>query len=475
MAVNAKDFIAQDRGWIYGQGGNLANQAQDRATNASQAGRFYRSYGDEAYDPLIGGRGGYSPEERDAIIREQELQGILPSDTAYNVNYFNDAEKEAIAGKGYEREKYYNPDYSNDNQNTSEVFQRQARGGLRSGLYSSINEPDLRLSEDYVPGVNETLDTSEDRVRGAADPDRLRQDPGYADRVRMSDQEKQDIVTGAGISAGTGYRAAMGDLERQGRAAGVDPGGIAAMKERLLRESGGAAGDAATKARIYASDAAAGRESDIEKGRRAGETTAAEIGSSNELALGGRRLTAQDRMEALRLDTARDIGDRNTNAAQVSGQADIAGEQQINAQRRNVDQYNQGLGTELAVGQEKDAAERQRIIAEQRARTSQENQQNQFYRGAAVDSELSNRNAQVAQQRLKEAQEGRGYLTHQSDVASGNENAAAGQQIGLYGTQGGLQQGTVQAQANQDNQPKWWEKLTGAVAGGVGAYFGAKP
>jgi hypothetical protein len=290
----------------------------------------------------------------------------------------------------------------------------------------------------------------------------------------MTPQQQQDIVTGAGISAGTGYRAAVGDLERQGRAAGVDPIGIAAQKERLLRTGAGEAGDAMTLARIRASDAAAAREHDIETGRRAGETQTAQIQSANELALGNQGLTARERLESLRLGTARDIGDRTMQAASTAGQADIANERAIAGQKMQANQFSQGLGTDIQAGIEKDASARARDIAQNRQNTEIYNQKAQFDRGLTLNTEQSRRAKEIADQRAREAGEARGYLTHQGDQANAQINAAANRQGSIYGTEGSLGQGVVQTQAQQDNQPKWWEKVGGLVAGAAGAYFGGK-
>lgn len=471
MASQTQNDLNYDRNRIYSSGDDLLQQEKQRREAAVSNKNQYQGWGSDVYTPLTEGRGGYSQTEQDAI-NGGDMTSLLPTDADYQSNFLTPEEQAGVAGDPSSRGKYFDPSGAQSQQDASATAQRGAAAGLRSGVYSSIDEPDLRLSDDYAPGVDSTLSSSEDRVRGAADPDRLREDPGYAARVRMTPDQQQDIVTSAGIDAGTGYRAAAGDITRQAQAAGVDPLGAAAMKERLLRQGAGESADALTKARIGASDAAAQREQDIEQQRRAGETTAAQIGSSNELALSGQRLTAQERTEQMRQAAAQDIANRKMQAATTSGQADIANEQAINTQGRQVGQFNTTTGTALATGQEQDAASRAAAIAKARTDTAQANQANQFSRGAAVNTEQSQRAKSIADERLKEAAEGRAYVTHQGDVATASEGQAASQQGQLYGTEGGLAQQNTQAQAAEDSKPKWYDKVISAGIGAAGAISG---
>lgn len=78
-------------------------------------------------------------------------------------------------------------------------------------------------------------------------------------QLKMTPEEQQRIVTGAGISAGTGTQAAVGAAQRAANQAGGNPLALAAYRARAAKTQGVNAGDAMTQARIGASDAAAQR------------------------------------------------------------------------------------------------------------------------------------------------------------------------------------------------------------------------
>lgn len=78
-------------------------------------------------------------------------------------------------------------------------------------------------------------------------------------QIRMTPQQQQDIVTGAGISAGLSNAAATGAASRAAAAAGGNPMALATYRARAAQQQGANAADAMTQARIGASNAAAGR------------------------------------------------------------------------------------------------------------------------------------------------------------------------------------------------------------------------
>jgi hypothetical protein len=78
-------------------------------------------------------------------------------------------------------------------------------------------------------------------------------------QIRMSPEEQQGIITGAGISAGLRNSAAVGAAERASAAAGGNPQALATYRARAAAQGAADAGDAMTNARVAASNAAAGR------------------------------------------------------------------------------------------------------------------------------------------------------------------------------------------------------------------------
>lgn len=76
-------------------------------------------------------------------------------------------------------------------------------------------------------------------------------------QIELSPQDKQNIITGAGISAGAGTAAATGAAERAANAAGGNPLALGAYRARAADTQGALAGNAMTQARVGAQEAGA--------------------------------------------------------------------------------------------------------------------------------------------------------------------------------------------------------------------------
>jgi len=468
--TNLNDMISSDRDLALGRGDELFQNAKDRGADEAQVRSNYRAYGDEVYDPLIGGRGGYSAEEQADIMGDDF--SFMTGQDGYDANFLTPDEQNQVRGNPWERAAYFNPDDMVRQNNESAGYQRDAVNQMEAGLNESIDGERLGMSSDYSRSVDSTLQGTAANVRGAYDPAALRADRTSLDRIRMTPEEEQDIVTSAGISGGMKYRASAGELDRRSRAAGIDPVGAAAMRGRYLREGAATSADAITNARVAASNARAGREGSAESLRMGGERTAADIGTGTEMALGNQALSANTTREGIRMGAQRDISNRLADRATTVGQTRVGTEQGINAQQRQQNQYNASTGTALATGIEQDTAARARDIAGNRQTTNRTNQNQQFQQGMTRNEARSGRATQVAGARRQDAQEGRGYIREQAGVANQNSQNEANRQGQIYATQGQLAQGTTSAQQRKDQQPKWWEKIIGAGAQAAGAWAG---
>jgi hypothetical protein len=76
-------------------------------------------------------------------------------------------------------------------------------------------------------------------------------------QIQLTPEQQQNIVTGAGISAGAGTASAVGGAERAAAAAGGNPAALATYRARAAQTQGAQAGDAMTQARIGAQQAGA--------------------------------------------------------------------------------------------------------------------------------------------------------------------------------------------------------------------------
>jgi hypothetical protein len=486
--------LSGNRTYVYGQGNILNQDAKDRAAREQTARGFYDTYADEAYDPLIGGRGGFGINDQADILRENELRGGAATDQDYQNNFLTPDEFSASMGNPWDRAAYFNPDYMSSLQMDSEGNQRgavagmrgatrDAVGGLRSGMDSAIRPDDLRLSADYGTGAESSLSGTEGAVRGAIDPTKLGLSEGFLADYNMTPEEQQRIVTGAGITAGNVYRDQGDQLERRARAAGLDPLGVAAAKSRLVREGAGEAGDAMTKARIGADSAAAARLASGEGMRLSAEQQLSGLQVGSELALGKSRLGQVNQGEDLRLKAEQGLSDRQLLAArtagqaaleneQALGQAGLQSEQAINNQARQQAQYNATTGTAMATGIEADTAARNYELAKQRAAANAGNVATKFGQGAATSAALSGRSLAIAAQKAKEAAEGRGYLADRATRANTNMQNEANRQTQLYGTAANAANAGTANQMKWNDRTKTWEKVVGAGIGILGALTG---
>lgn len=465
---NVNDMISSDRQFAFGRGDELFQNSKDRAANEGDLRSYYRGYADEVYDPLIGGRGGYSQDEIDHIMREGDFGDFMTNDGGYAENFLSDEERNAIAGRPWDRAAYFDPEAMTDRQNESAGRQRGAVDDMATGLYESL-DGQLGLSDEYGRNVDSTLRSMESGTRGAYDPAALRANADSLNRIRMTPEEEQAIVTKAGISGGMKYRAAAGEMDAKARAAGMDPVAAAAMRGRYLRNAAADSADAMTGARVQASNARAGREQAAEGLRMGGERTAADIGTGVELSLADRKMNANNTREGMRLGAQRDIADRRAGIATTIGQTRLGAEQGINSQQRQQSQFNAGLGTDIATGIERDSSQRAQTIANNRQTTNRGNQTQRFQQGMTRNDALSGRAQQVAGARRDDAREGRGYLREQGGVSNQNQQGEYNRQVNIYGQQGQQIQNTTANQQRKDQQPKWWEKLIGAGIGAAGA------
>ena len=91
--------------------------------------------------------------------------------------------------------------------------------------------------------------------------------PSEVSQIQMTPQQQADMVSSAGISAGTATQAGADAAQRAAAAAGGNPAAVAAYRARAAQQAGAQAGQAMTGARVATSNAAAQRAEDIGQAR----------------------------------------------------------------------------------------------------------------------------------------------------------------------------------------------------------------
>jgi hypothetical protein len=270
-------------------------------------------------------------------------------------------------------------------------------------------------------------------------------------------------------------------LERRSRAAGTNPLGVAALRNRMERDSSANAADAATSARVAAGAEAAKRMQVGESMRlgAAGDYAGLKTNAAGRVLDAGYRAATTG--EQARVAGERDIADRNTYAAQQGGQA--------------------RMGSESDLGEAPTCAAAEHHAGRQRGRARQGNGQpgavcfarhqpagqRPVRAGPAVHAGRGGEQRACRSLPLRDrcepgdAGEARGYYNAQGNQANANYNQAGAQRTSLYGTQAGAGQSATNTQAKIEDaaasRPKWYDKLIGAAVGGAGALssLGYKP
>lgn len=467
--ANVNQMIREDRDFARSRGDRFNQDNADRARDRFNTGEYYRLTGDEIAQGLMGGQGGYTPEEIEQMRQDAEFERGRTSDEEYAGNELRDDETAGIRGNPWARAAYFDPETMDNFNRASHGRMRTSAAGIGEGMRAAARNPGLSMSERYDENSDAAIEDMTGRVRGAIDPNRIRTSEAALNRIRMTPKEEQDIITSSGITAGTGYRAALGEMDRRGRAAGVDPLGMMSMREKYMRTAAGEGADAETKARVLASSERARREGDAERMRQSGETAYTDRAVDAEQNIGGMRVGREQRREDTRLGTERDRSDRESEAARVGGAAEIDAEQFANSSERQQSQFNAGLGTDIATGIERDESARARDIALNRQGTRRENQRQRYDQS----SDIGRHRAGVAQTagnaRRQGAAEGRDWIRTAYGEEGRREESNLNRQQQNYGMQGQQQQATTNAQIQQNAAPRWWERAIGAAAGVAGA------
>jgi hypothetical protein len=490
MASKSEKMTQENYDLAKRRGDRFNIEAEQRATNAQNREKWAQDYQGEFYDPMIAGQGGYTPQQAADI--QGNYDGLAATDDQLASNQFTQQERNDIEGSPWDRAVYFDKDAMEAQTASDSDRVRGSMGGYRSDLqgaldpYSkSMNEAlgdqaGQSIGEAYTAQQQATIgQTGADR-RAAVDPALLRADAGALDTIRMSPEEYQQTLTGAGNVVGESYRAAADDSARRARAAGASALGVGAMRDRLERGSAVDRGDAMLKAKIAAGAARAGRAGTAEDFRLRGEESASdrmgraamEAGGfefQNRFGLEDQRLAAEKSKQGARLQVASELGKAGMGVASELGRAGLGVEEAAAQRAQQQRQYGTSLGTEMATGIERDQAARRERNALNRQGIQQSNQAVKYGQGMGVQQAKTRGAQTVADAQRADAAEGRGYVNEAARAAAAEKGQELDRQMNAWQIQGGQQQNATQQQAQQDARPKGWEKAISMGMGAVGA------
>ena len=489
MAAKSEQYTQQDRDFATQRGNELYQQAKDRSGVARNRRAAQMGWQEEVYGPMMTG-GGYSPEEA-ADIRG-DYGGLQATPEELQGNFRTQQEQNDFVGDPWSRAAYFNPEgmeqagygesdrvrgslggYRSDLQGALDPYSKNLRGAIGDEAAQSI-DPEYTAYQKGVIGR-----TGSDR-RAAVNPALLRADAGALDTIRMSPEEYQQTLTAGGNVIGEGYRAAADDVARRSRAAGVNPLGMAAARERLERGSAADRGDAMLKAKVAAGAARAGRAGTAEEFRLRGEESASDRMARAAMEAGdfefkGRfgmedqRLAAEKAKQGARLQVESELGRAGMGAASELGRAGIGVEEGAAQRAAQQRQYNASLGTEMATGIERDTQARKASNTMDRQAQLRANQAQRYNQGMGVQEAKRSGALQVAEGKRADQREARNWLNTSAAQSAAEEQGDYDREHNAYSQQGGQMQNTTQAQAARDAQPKWYDKVISAGVGLAGA------
>lgn len=449
----------QDRMFAYGSGTAIDSDLQNRANSQMGDENYFKAKAMDAYGDLAR-TPGYTEGEAADIARKQQWEdlGWKPEDEQ-NLQ-LTDPEKQAITGNARAGFDYYDPAFTQEIANNTSANVRGAFNKGQNDLNETLVNTDRLQQNAYDQGalkfdpntgqaIDQTVAEGSQRMRDAADYNKLALDPNFKGRYEMGDAERDALVGRAQRQVGNQYRALQDDVELNAAQSGnASPAAVAAMKARLARQSAVDMADARANAELDVRAAQRGTFQTAEQMRLGAEQNYAALAAQIEsdliskgvdarLAKEQARLQAEQQLAGLNAETAKNIAGQHLNVADTQQQRQMGMESALGAQEQSANLANQETGTKLATQADQTASDRAKDIAGNRQDVTQYAQNSQFQRGAAVNQGVSQGAQTVANARREGQQEVRGFLTGQQQQASNNVNTANNQRIENYGTMTG--------------------------------------
>ena len=423
-------------------------------------GRYQRA-GDQAYasgggiDPLTGNyrfdAGSYqpgqiySPAEQEQIARENQLYGGMTTPDQFGQWGLQPDEISSIMGDPYAGMNYFNPVAGNIYRDQDFTEQRgfdrlnESHRNIRGdiGRYQQGAQGLLDSGGGRIRG---TLDQGETGVRGTYNDPRLGVSGDFMQNYQFGDKDITDLETQAGRAVGARYQGAMNDLEMQAASSNINnPLGVAALKDRYLRESAAEGADAQVGARVAGRGLQLATTKGREDTRLGAEQARAGMALEGELNLSGRRTAAEQRLLDQGLATEADLARMRMEGEQYLGTTALNENRALGEMRQLNNRYIGSTGSQLAMAGDDAATGRARDIANNRQQTQRDVDNTRYQQNFQTQGLLGERYRDIANQRLDFEKERRGYLAGNTGMYYQGGLTGQGQQVGAYGARTGAQ------------------------------------
>lgn len=434
-----------NRGSIYDTGNRLDADYAGEIANRYQQENRYRQPMDAAYSGLAQVPG-YTPEEQQAILRQDELSRLGLTQDQANSFQFTPDEFNNIAGNPSKQYGWYNPGVTsgiadqtdfrvNDLLNNWGNASVGAYNGMAGNTRGAISSAQLEPSSDYTGTQDRYLSSGASGIRGAFSNPNLGVSSEYRQNMQFGPQAQQEMEQAAANTIGNSTRALRDQVEMKANASGYNsPMALASGYQQLQQQGDSNAADAALAARVQAKRLGL----DVTQGREDTRLGAAQTQA-------GMALQGENQIMNSGLDAAGQRENFRSNAAQTRlgstlqneqglggalmglysqhGQAGMDANMQLGAQRQAANQYNQNTGIDIERNVDKAGSDRAALLAQNRQNTAMYGQDAMFGQGFQTNNAASTRNANIANARIGGGQEYRNWATGQT-----NEQANLGQQ-----------------------------------------------
>lgn len=374
----------------------------------------YKSQADQAWADALAGRGGYTPEELQAIRGAADYNQYLTNPGDYQDWYLSGDEQASIAGDPYSPLGWLNPGRLEGYADDAAARQREA---LERASYEMTVDPSWYMPDaSYESGMRGAYETAARDAYGAIDPAKLALSEDFASNYPMSKGEVGQYAELAGRAAGTRHRATLDEISRRAAASGGTSSlAYGALADRYTRNSAIADADAQAQARLNADQARRGQLRDVESMRLDAERDIAGRKAGTALDVGSMRMSGMDSVAGRKQAGGAQYGGARLGAASQLLGARLGSAMDTSGLGIGVQQYITDTGAGYTSTGEQRASDRAGWTASNRQGTAQAAMGDRFNRGLQVGDRNVDREVGIAGMRYGDTQGARGYVADQAN------------------------------------------------------------
>ncbi len=509
-----QDQLRRSADEILRRGDELQQRNRDRS-DIDQ--RRADSFQDEltAYRQMLMERGGYTPEEADAIMQSEGFRSLLFGNQQADESFLTQDEEGEVRGNPWAAKNAYDTEglygvlgagignqrgaFGADTAGADAALDRMGRGfrdAIDRGEIGVDPEFGGRLRGTLGRGRGEVVDPlTGARVEAREGFRELGDEVGISDRYRdamtVGDEEVQGIRNVAADRVRAGNERMLQNVKRRAAEGGnVNALAVGALEQEARQATEQDAAEAALNAEIAARRYRRDSEEMLEGRRMAGKMAganleaqglASSVGLARDISdaqrgLLGAELGVEEGVEDRRYRGAAGMMDAEMTAAGATGAAGLAEAQRRRSERgameselanRELGVADQDLMRRVELERQGEAAQQGRAagLAENRQQTRQGNIDRRYQQNYGVYNRMGNAAGQVADQRIAGRNQGGQILAGQQQQSNTNAQAGYDRGVQTYGQQSGNYNNAMGNWAQARNQSGFWGRLAGAAVG----------